>query len=191
MTKLGFYVNMEVCTGCRTCQVTCKEKNRLPIGEVFRHVATYETGEYPHPGHFHYSGSCNHCENPACVENCPTGAMYIDSKDGTVQHDDEACIGCRMCVMSCPYGIPQFSESDGVVHKCNFCRDLPEDEQPVCVAACPQFALEYGDIDELKAKHPDAVVDLPFLYPSSATSPKRIITPREAALNEDATQKNL
>lgn len=70
---------------------------------------------------FHLNLSCNHCESPACVANCPTGAMYKDD-DGTVQHDDEACIGCQTCVNSCPYGAPQFIEEDKIVQKCDTCR---------------------------------------------------------------------
>lgn len=191
MTKLGFYFNMQHCTGCRTCQVTCKEKNGLPIGPLFRHVRTFEVGEFPNPGYFHYSSSCNHCESPACVAECPTGAMYVDETDGTVQHNDGECIGCETCVKACPYEVPQYRDDLGIVQKCNFCHDLPEGEEPVCVSSCPQFALEYGDIEELRQKHPDAVSDLPFLPDSSQTSPAFIVTPKEVAKETGFTEKRL
>ena len=98
----GFYFNQQICIGCRTCQVACKDKNDLEVGYLFRRVESFEVGEFPAPATFHYSGACNHCHTPACVEVCPAGATYINEEDGTVQHDDEACIGCGYCVKACP-----------------------------------------------------------------------------------------
>lgn len=89
----GFYFNQQACIGCRTCQVACKDKNDLEVGYLFRRVESFEVGEFPKPATFHYSGACNHCHTPACAEVCPAGATYINEEDGTVQHDDEACIG--------------------------------------------------------------------------------------------------
>lgn len=98
----GFYFNQQMCIGCRTCQVACKDKNDLEVGYLFRRVESFEVGEFPAPATFHYSGACNHCHTPACVEVCPAGATYINEEDGTVQHDDEACIGCGYCVKAVP-----------------------------------------------------------------------------------------
>ena len=98
----GFYFNQQMCIGCRTCQVACKDKNDLEVGYLFRRVESFEVGEFPAPATFHYSGACNHCHTPACVEVCPAGATYINEEDGTVQHDDEACIGCGYCFQVCP-----------------------------------------------------------------------------------------
>ena len=72
-----------MCTGCRTCQVACKDKNRLDVGTLFREVKSYEVGSYPDVTFYHMTMSCNHCENPACVSACPVGAMYV-AEDGTV-----------------------------------------------------------------------------------------------------------
>lgn len=102
----GFYFNQQMCIGCRTCQVACKDKNDLEVGYLFRRVESFEVGEFPAPATFHYSGACNHCHTPACVEVCPAGATYINEEDGTVQHDDEACIGCGYCVKACPLWTP-------------------------------------------------------------------------------------
>lgn len=102
--SLGFYVDLASCIGCKTCQVACKDRRDIQVaGPRLRRVDTFECGTYPEVAMFHLNISCNHCESPACVANCPTGAMYKDD-DGTVQHDDEACIGCQTCVNSCPYG---------------------------------------------------------------------------------------
>ena len=91
--RMGFYFDQNSCVGCKTCQVACKDKNDLEVGTLFRHVVDFEIGEFPSVKSYHYAATCNHCENPACVEACPTEAMYIDETDGTVQHDDEKCIG--------------------------------------------------------------------------------------------------
>ncbi len=116
--SLGFYVDLASCIGCKTCQVACKDRRDIQVaGPRLRRVDTFECGTYPEVAMFHLNISCNHCESPACVANCPTGAMYKGG-DGTVQHDDEACIGCQTCVNSCPYGAPQFIEEDKIVQKC-------------------------------------------------------------------------
>lgn len=187
--QYGFFFNCERCVGCRACQVACKDKNDLPVGVLFRQVRTFETGAFPNPGYYHYSSSCNHCADPVCVAACPTGAMYV-ADDGTVQHKDDVCIGCRSCVMSCPYGAPQYVSDEGIVRKCDACADVrAEGGNPVCVDACPQRALEWGDIEELRARHPDAVSDLPILPSSEDTHPSLLIQPRNCALESDFRQK--
>ncbi|TWH57190.1 4Fe-4S dicluster protein [Desulfitobacterium sp. LBE] len=108
MSQYGFYFDMTSCIGCRTCQVSCKDKNDLNVGTLFRQVKAFETGSYPKPGIFHYSGTCNHCENPKCVEGCPTQALH-KLENGIVDHDKAKCIGCRYCTWNCPYGSPNSS----------------------------------------------------------------------------------
>lgn len=184
--RKGFYYNEESCTGCRACQVACCDKNDLDANMAFRQVSTFETGTYPNARAFHYSLTCNHCENPACVEVCPNQAMYIDEEDGTVQHDDSKCIGCQYCVNACPYGVPRYLEEISLTHKCDGCITLRNNgEQPACVAICPMRALEFGDIDELRAAHPDAVDKISVLPDPSQTHPSIAITPRKAALEGD------
>ena len=182
---------MENCIGCKTCQVACKDKNDLRVGILFRKVLTFETGAFPRPGLYHFSGACYHCENPKCVEGCPTGAMHI-AEDGTVQHDIEKCIGCRYCVWNCPYGAPQFIPELGKVSKCDSCKDLRDKgENPACVDACNMFAIEWGDIDELRSKHinEELVANLPILPSSSITNPSLLINPRTAAKLKDYREK--
>ena len=181
----GFYFDMTACIGCRTCQVACKDKNDLEMGVIFRRLSDFEVGEYPAVQTYHYSGSCNHCEKPECVAACPNAAMYIDEEDGTVQHDDEKCIGCQYCVKACPYGVPQHIESIQKTHKCDGCIQLRANgEQPACVAACPMRALEFGPIDELRAAHPDAVNAIAVL-PEPKTEPSIDIEAKPAALEPD------
>ena len=99
--SVGFYLDQNRRTGCRACQVACKDKNRLEVGLLYREAHTYSVGEFPKSKAYSYSFGCNHCEEPICLKNCPTGAIYR-APDGTVVQDQSKCIGCRMCVMSCP-----------------------------------------------------------------------------------------
>ncbi|WP_418914791.1 4Fe-4S dicluster domain-containing protein [Adlercreutzia sp.] len=186
MGRKGFYYDQTVCIGCRTCQVACKNKNQLEVGTLFRQVHTFETGSFPNARVYHYAATCNHCENPACVAVCPNAAMFIDETDGTVQHDDTKCIGCEYCVKACPYGVPQYIESKSKTHKCDACYQLRAiGEQPACVAGCPMRALEFGEIDELRAKHPDAVNQIAALPDASETNPSVAISAKEYALTQE------
>lgn len=119
MAKKGFYYNQDDCVGCKACQIACKDKNDLPVGIVFRQVRDFESGTFPSVGVYHFAQTCNHCESPACVANCPTGAMFAHEGDGTVQHDDSLCIGCQKCVSACPYGVPQYFEDLNITKKCD------------------------------------------------------------------------
>lgn len=142
MTRLAFYFDSTRCVGCKTCVVACNKKNHLPLGVSYRRVRSYEVGEFPAATFYHWSGACNHCENPACVRACPTNAMY-KSDDGTVQHDDDTCIGCGSCVIACPYDVLQIVADERIAKKCNACVDTREvDGAPTCVASCGATWLE-------------------------------------------------
>lgn len=181
MGQKGFYFDMSICTGCRTCQVACKDKNNLSVGPMFRQVHTIEGGKFPKPVVYNISLGCNHCANPKCVENCPTGALYKRPEDGVVLQDHAKCIGCRLCTWSCPYGAPQYIEVEGKVGKCNMCIDLQEKgEDPACVAACIMRALHVGEIEELRKKYGNTA-DVKGLPDSNITHPSLVITPRNEA----------
>lgn len=183
---LGFYFDMTRCVGCRACQVACKDKNGLSVGAIWRYARTYETGSFPRVGMYNYSGSCNHCERPACVERCPVGAMYR-AEDKTVLHDDDKCIGCRACIAACPYAVPQFDEERGIVGKCDACASLRAGgENPACVDACPSRALDFGDLEELTARYgPGLVRDIAILPDSSITGSNTVIKAKKCAREKD------
>lgn len=103
----------------------------------------------------HFPRSCLHCETPACVTVCPTGASYKRAEDGIVLVDEDKCIGCKLCSWACPYGAREYSAVEGVMKKCTLCVDriynehLPEAErQPACVQACPTKARHFGDLGD-------------------------------------------
>ena len=175
---------MNMCIGCRTCQVACKEKNDLDVGVNFRRVRTFETGTYPDARGYHISGSCNHCRDALCVKNCPAAAMYY-ADDKTVQLDSTKCTGCRRCITACPYGAPQFIEEKGVSGKCDSCKTLRDrGENPRCADACIMRCLEFSGLDELINKHgPDLTRELPALPPESITKPALLINPKSCALD--------
>ncbi len=155
--SLGFYIDLGSCIGCKTCQVACKDRRDIQVaGPRLRRVNTFECGTYPEVGLFHLNISCNHCESPACVANCPTGAMQKDPETGIVNNDKEKCIGCMTCEKSCPYGHP-VQLDDGLSHKCVLCSDEnPEGTpDPTCAKACPVRALEFGPIASLREAHPE------------------------------------
>lgn len=160
--QLGFYVNVANCTGCKACEIACKDKSNLPSGVRWRRVYEFGGGDWVQDGEqavpsgvFSYfvSNACNHCEKPICMEVCPASAIS-KREDGIVLIDANKCIGCRYCSWACPYGAPQFNEEANVMTKCNFCYDLQaQGEKPACVDGCPYRVLEFGDIEELKSKH--------------------------------------
>jgi anaerobic dimethyl sulfoxide reductase subunit B (iron-sulfur subunit) len=202
MTKqMAFYFDASACNGCKACVVACKSKNNLPTGINWRRVIEYGGGNWvPDPDEptrllpsniFAYAISlaCNHCQEPICMESCPTGAI-TKSDDGVVSIDDTKCIGCRYCEWSCPYGAPQFDAAAGVMTKCNFCEDLlQQGETPYCVAACVMRAMDFGDLEELRAKYGnvDAIEPLPA---AKLTSPSLVITPHpHAQMSGEGTGK--
>lgn len=159
--QVAFYIDTSACSGCKACQVACKDKHDLETGRLWRRVATVEGGEWVRQGAawtttaFAYSVSisCMHCEKPACVDGCPTGAMRKQD-DGTVRIAAERCIGCRYCEWLCPYGAPRFDENARRMTKCDMCADERQaGREPACVASCPMRALEFGELRELVARH--------------------------------------
>jgi anaerobic dimethyl sulfoxide reductase subunit B len=195
-TQLGFYVDMNLCTGCKACQVACKDKWDLKKGVLWRRVAEYSGGNWIVQGEtfkqnifaYYVSVSCNHCEAPICAEVCPTKGIVKRSKDGVVLIDAERCIGCRYCQWACPYGALQYSEEAGHMTKCNFCYDnLDKGLQPACVASCPSRALKFGPMDELQRKY-GSINDVEPLPEAHLTKPALVLNPhKDAQLSGTAT----
>jgi anaerobic dimethyl sulfoxide reductase subunit B (iron-sulfur subunit) len=186
MGRQGFFYNQARCVGCKTCQIACKDKNNLPVGILFRRVSSYETGQYPNPGTYHFAATCNHCAQPACVAVCPVDAMHVEESDGTVQHNDAMCIGCQYCVHACPYGNPRYIIELMTVHKCDACMKLRQvGERPACVASCPSRALDFGPIADLQEQYPDMVNALPILPDPEITAPSLLVKPRATALLQE------
>lgn len=153
--QYGMVIDTTRCMGCHTCVVTCKVSHQNPKGVYWSKVKTVgsdvnykPTGKYPNPELVFQPLLCNHCENPACVANCPTGAMHKRA-DGIVEVNQEVCIGCQYCSWNCPYDAPVFDPVKKTVSKCNLCAERIEGgEEPYCVEACPAEARHFGMISD-------------------------------------------
>jgi anaerobic dimethyl sulfoxide reductase subunit B (iron-sulfur subunit) len=186
---LGFYIDVSSCSGCKACQLACKDLHGLETGRLWRRVVEVEGGEWVRQGGgwaptvfaYSISLSCMHCERPACVRACPTGAL-AKGPDGVVAVDDDACVGCRYCAWACPYGAPQFGALSGTMSKCDLCGDeRAVGRPPACAAACPMRALDWGPIEDLRARYGTLATVAPLPEPSH-TAPAAVLTaPRGAA----------
>lgn len=190
MKRAAFHFDSGACSGCKTCQVACKDKNDLAVGQLWRRVYEVTGGGWQKRGAawqqdvfaYNLSISCNHCEDPPCVENCPTGAL-ARRDDGIVTLDQNTCMGCKYCSWSCPYGAPQFNPDKRVMGKCDMCADYVDaGKNPSCVDACPMRALDFGEYDELLDRHgqPDHVYPQPD---DSMTRPSICIRAHPGAAN--------
>ncbi|MCJ7702103.1 MAG: dimethylsulfoxide reductase subunit B [Anaerolineales bacterium] len=186
--RYGFYIDTRSCTGCKACQIACKDKNNLPVGVLWRRVVEVQGGEWLPRGEawltnvfaYFISAACMHCELPICAEVCPTQAI-TQRDDGIVTIDSERCMGCRYCEMACPYKAPQFDPAQGLMTKCDFCSDLiDEGKSPACVTACQMRVLHFGDIDELRVEH-GRVADVYPLPDPRLTKPALVLTPHPDA----------
>lgn len=154
MSRYTFVVDLDRCVGCMSCNAACKIVNDVPIGNYWNKVLRvgptpmYEGAIFPDVEWYYLPIQCQHCENPACVEVCPTEASHI-ADDGTVQIDKEKCIGCQFCAMACPYGVRYLNEEERVVEKCTLCeQSIAQGELPQCVSQCVGLAKWFGDIEE-------------------------------------------
>lgn len=130
------------CIGCRACEVHCKEKNNSGPGVFYcRVIEVNSTGGRVPAINFTYL-SCFHCEQPLCVEACPTGAMQRRDQDGIVFVEVDDCIGCEACVAACPWSVPQLNAETGKVGKCDLCKDrIDAGLEPACVIKCTTGCL--------------------------------------------------
>lgn len=158
MAQYGFAFHANRCTGCKTCTLACMDYHDLterPWRSVYEYgggrCTRAEDGTYRNDTFAYYlSVACNHCDDPACVKVCPTGAMAKDGATGIVAVDPARCMGCGYCAFACPYGAPEVDRAVGHSRKCDGCRERVEAGQaPICVEACPLRALEFGPVEEV------------------------------------------
>ena len=179
--RMGFFTDTSVCIGCKACEVACKEWNGVPedglnwtgwshdnsqglSADTWRHVAFIEQ-RVPLGGHvtnfqrdddsFRWlmsSDVCKHCTHAACLDVCPTGAIFR-TEFGTVVVQADICNGCGYCVPACPYGVLDKREDDGRIFKCTLCYDrLEVGQEPACAKACPTDSIQFGELEELRGR---------------------------------------
>jgi formate dehydrogenase iron-sulfur subunit len=175
--QVGFFTDTTLCIGCKACEVACKEWNGVPedglnfLGTSYdntgalganswRHVAFIEQQK---PVQVESNGAsevrwlmssdvCKHCTHAACLDVCPTGALFR-TEFGTVVVQDDVCNGCGYCVPACPFGVIDRREEDGRVWKCTLCYDrVGVGLEPACAKACPTQSIQFGPLDELRER---------------------------------------
>ena len=150
--QLGFDFDSKKCVQCHACEVACKAAHQVEPGIKWRRVISLWRGKFPAVSNRTVSLSCQHCGNPPCEAVCPTGAIRKRQEDGIVVIDPARCIGCRSCLMACPFGVPQFGAA-GKMQKCDLCVERIEaGREPACVATCPTGALLFGPLNELSER---------------------------------------
>ncbi len=199
--RMGFFTDTSICIGCKACEIACKEWNEVPednlvfSGQSFdntgalsanswRHVAFIEqnvpaatpTAEAELPEELRWlmsSDVCKHCTHAACLDVCPTGAIFR-TEFGTVVIQDDVCNGCGYCIPACPFGVISRRERDqlpaaagaevaglGTTHKCTLCYDrLKDGMEPACAKACPTNSIQFGELDELRERAGQRVQEL-------------------------------
>ncbi len=171
--EYGCLVDTTLCVGCRECEKACNQANDLPPKPTeFSDRSVFENNRRPNSNHFtvvnRYPGppslsqkerketfiktQCMHCLEPACVSACIVGALQ-KTPEGPVTYNADRCIGCRYCLVACPFQIPAYEYNDPIaprVRKCNFCFErVKEGRRPACVEACPREAIVFGKREEL------------------------------------------
>jgi formate dehydrogenase iron-sulfur subunit len=175
--RMGFFTDTSVCIGCKACEVACKEWNHVPedglrfTGEsldntsalgadTWRHVAFIEQSSDGDTRWLMSSDVCKHCTHAACLDVCPTGALFR-TEFGTVVVQDDVCNGCGYCVPACPFGVIARREEDGRAFKCTLCYDrLKVGEHPACAKACPTESIQFGELDDLRERAQERVAEL-------------------------------
>lgn len=151
----GILYDATLCVGCKECERGCAEKNGLVYNDDIakeefssEHKYTYVSSK---PNDKYMRKLCMHCNDPACVSVCPVGALE-KTKNGPVTYDGSKCMGCRYCMLACPFGVPKYewSKAIPVVRKCTGCYDRVAAGKPTaCTEACPTGATIFGEREEL------------------------------------------
>jgi len=137
------YVNEQWCLGCHLCEYYCAFANsgKSDMVKALKDVTIHPRIRIEEKGDISFAVSCRHCEEPLCVRGCISGALTI--RDGVITIDQDKCVGCYTCVLSCPYGCIMPND-EGVMEKCELCVKN-SNETPACVAGCPNRAIVYEE----------------------------------------------
>jgi formate dehydrogenase iron-sulfur subunit len=169
--RVGFFTDTSICIGCKACEVACKEWNLVPddgmdfLGHSYDNTGALGASTWRHVAFIEQSASiqtgddmrwlmasdvCKHCTSAACLDVCPTGALFR-TEFGTVVVQEDVCNGCGYCVSACPFGVIERRETDGRAWKCTLCYDrIGVGLEPACAKACPTDSIQFGPLDELR-----------------------------------------
>ena len=148
MPNYGFAIDLRKCIGCHACTIACKAEHEIPIGVNRCWVKTVEQGVFPETRRFFFPVLCNQCDDAPCMRICPTNALF-KRRDGIVDLRSEVCIGCRACMVACPYDQLFIDPNTRTAEKCNFCANRVENKlEPACVSVCPTECRIFGDLED-------------------------------------------
>lgn len=169
MPRKSLLISPELCIGCRGCQTACKEWNQLRgtktvnqgsfdnppdlIPDLYNRIRYVEVPSEANPVRLLFvSQRCMHCDDAGCMKICPAPGALFKTKEGAVGFNKDKCIGCRLCVTSCPFDIPRYDEKNKIT-KCHLCSDrIAEGLVPACAKTCPTGAISYGERDAVMSK---------------------------------------
>ncbi len=178
----GVLVDLTRCIGCRGCQVACKQWNERAVkktsmygnftnppelnSECYTNIRYVEQDSGGAPVWSFAKNQCLHCKNPACASVCPTAALK-KTEAGPVIYNFERCIGCRYCMLACPFYVPKYEWEKAVPHvrKCTFCSDrVANGLVPACIKVCPTQTMYYSDFDDVRAEAERRMAQNPGKY---------------------------
>ncbi|MGH2789764.1 MAG: formate dehydrogenase subunit beta [Actinomycetota bacterium] len=160
-------VDIDLCIGCKACEVACKEWNDLQVEETHNFGGyqshedlTASTWDLMRFNEVELEGndiawlirkdSCLHCEEPGCLLACPAPGAIVQYENGIVDFDQDKCIGCQYCVSGCPFDIPRFDSETKKVYKCTMCVDrISNGMEPACVKSCPTGSIRFGTKEDM------------------------------------------
>jgi Fe-S-cluster-containing dehydrogenase component/formate-dependent nitrite reductase membrane component NrfD len=174
LAHYGFAIDLRKCIGCHACTIACKSEHDIPVGVNRCWVKTVEKGTFPQTQRLFFPVLCNQCEDAPCMNICPTNALYR-RRDGIVDLNPEACIGCRACMAACPYDQLFIDPNTRTAEKCNFCANRVENQlEPACVSVCPTECRIFGDLDDPTSEVAQIVQREAFMLrkPEKGTGPK-------------------
>lgn len=161
MSKAILY-DATMCIGCKLCEKACAERNGLPYNDQIAEESKQSAHKFTvvmSDGHKFMRRLCMNCQDPTCASVCPVGA-FRKTADGPVTYDASRCIGCRYCMLACPFSVPKYEwgKTLPLVRKCDMCADRVAAGQPTaCAAVCPTGATKFGDRNALIAEARDRI----------------------------------
>jgi carbon-monoxide dehydrogenase iron sulfur subunit len=162
MMKGMIVVRVDRCLGCKSCELACAvehSKTKELMQALNEDVAPQSRVTVEQGCRFAVPLQCRQCEEAPCIAICPTNALYRADKDSPVVIDHGLCIGCKWCILACPFGVITLDSEGKTITKCDQCFERVErGELPACVSACPTRALQYKSLDEVISEKREATL---------------------------------